>query len=121
MIQWSRITGVASAVVSSTTFGLIPLFTLSLLALGVGSPTILAYRFLLAAVAMAIVMLFTRRNFRLALDQAGARSGGGACHTLCLDGDTPLGELQVYPEWRGNNNPLSLSTCRNAHHGVAIS
>lgn len=69
MIQWSRITGVASAVVSSTTFGLIPLFTLSLLALGVGSPTILAYRFLLAAVAMAIVMLFTRRNFRLALDQ----------------------------------------------------
>ena len=69
MIQWSRITGVASAVVSSTTFGLIPLFTLSLLALGVGSPTILAYRFLLAAVAMAIVMLFTRRNFGLALDQ----------------------------------------------------
>lgn len=69
MIQWSRITGVASAVVSSSTFGLIPLFTLSLLALGVGSPTILAYRFLLAAVAMAVVMLLTRRSFRLALDQ----------------------------------------------------
>ena len=65
MSQWNKTVGVAYAVVSSTTFGLIPLFTISLLALGVGSPTILCYRFLLATVAMAIVMLFTRRNFRL--------------------------------------------------------
>lgn len=69
MIQWSRITGVAYAVISSATFGLIPLFTISLMALGVGSPTILFYRFLLAAVVMAVVMLFTRRAFRLPLDQ----------------------------------------------------
>lgn len=69
MIQWSRITGVAYAVISSTTFGLIPLFTLSLLALDVGSPTILCYRFMLAALAMAVVMLFTRRSFRLSLDK----------------------------------------------------
>ena len=68
MIRWRRITGVAYAVVSSATFGLIPLFTISLMALGVGSPTILFYRFLLAAVAMAVVMLFTRRRFRLPLD-----------------------------------------------------
>ena len=65
MSQWNKTVGVAYAVVSSTTFGLIPLFTISLLALGVGSPTILCYRFLLATVAMAIVMLLTRRNFRL--------------------------------------------------------
>ena len=69
MKQWSRITGVTSAVVSSTTFGLIPLFTISLLAVGVGSPTILCYRFLIAAVAMAIIMFFTRRSFRIAMDQ----------------------------------------------------
>jgi drug/metabolite transporter (DMT)-like permease len=65
MMQWSKITGVTYAVVSSTTFGLIPLFTLSLLSLGVGSPTILCYRFLVAAVAMAVIMFFTRRSFRL--------------------------------------------------------
>lgn len=69
MIPWNRITGVAYAVISSTTFGLIPLFTLSLLAIGVGLPTILCYRFLLAAILMAVVMLFTRRNFRLAADK----------------------------------------------------
>jgi drug/metabolite transporter (DMT)-like permease len=56
-------------VVSSTTFGLIPLFTISLLAVGVGSPMILCYRFLIAAVAMAIIMFFTRRSFRIAMDQ----------------------------------------------------
>lgn len=69
MMQWSKITGVAYAVISSATFGLIPLFTISLLQLGVSSPTILCYRFLLAAVAMAVIMFFTRRNFRIAADQ----------------------------------------------------
>lgn len=66
MMQWSKVTGVVYAVISSTTFGLIPLFTLSLLSLGVGSPTILCYRFLVAAVAMAVVMFLTRRSFKLA-------------------------------------------------------
>lgn len=69
MTQWNKITGVAYAVVSSTTFGLIPLFTISLMAVGVSSPTILCYRFLLAAVAMAVIMFFTRRSFRLESDQ----------------------------------------------------
>ena len=74
MAQWSKITGVAYAVSSSTTFGLIPLFTLSLLSLGVGSPTILCYRFLLAAVAMAVVMFFTRRSFRLVAEDVAVVS-----------------------------------------------
>lgn len=65
MAEWSKVAGGAYAVTSSITFGLIPLFTLSLLSLGVGSPTILCYRFLFATVAMAVVMLFTRRSFRL--------------------------------------------------------
>ncbi len=69
MTQWNKITGVAYAVVSSTTFGLIPLFTISLMTVGVSSPTILCYRFLLAAVAMAVIMFFTRRSFKLASDQ----------------------------------------------------
>lgn len=69
MTQWNKITGVTYAVVSSTTFGLIPLFTISLMAVGVSSPTILCYRFLLAAVAMATIMFFSRRSFRLAADE----------------------------------------------------
>jgi drug/metabolite transporter (DMT)-like permease len=69
MIQRSRITGIAYAVISSTTFGLIPLFTISLITMGVGSPSILCYRFLIAAIAMVVVMLLSRRNFRLQSDQ----------------------------------------------------
>lgn len=73
-MQWSKITGVTYAVASSTTFGLIPLFTLSLLSLGVGSPTILCYRFLVAAVAMAVIMFFTRRSFRLVAEDVAVVS-----------------------------------------------
>jgi drug/metabolite transporter (DMT)-like permease len=69
MMQWNKITGVAYAVVSSATFGLIPLFTISLLTFGVGSPTILCYRFLIASIVMAVVMFLTRRSFRLEGDR----------------------------------------------------
>lgn len=68
MTQWNNITGVTYAVLSSASFGLIPLFSISLLSVGVGSPTILCYRFLVAAVVMAIIMFFTRRSFRLSAD-----------------------------------------------------
>lgn len=66
-----NITGVAFAIISSATFGLIPLFSIPLLGRGIGSPTILCYRFLLAALAMAVVMLLTRRKFRLELSKLG--------------------------------------------------
>lgn len=66
-----NITGVAFAIISSATFGLIPLFSIPLLGRGIGSPTILCYRFLLAALAMAVVMLLTHRKFRLELSKLG--------------------------------------------------
>ena len=53
MTRWNKATGVASAVLSSITFGLIPLFTMSLLAAGMGAPTILCYRFAIAFVRNA--------------------------------------------------------------------
>lgn len=65
MTRFRRVAGVVFAILSSATFGLIPLFTVPLLLRGVGSPTILCYRFLLASVAVAVVMLFTKRSFKL--------------------------------------------------------
>lgn len=65
MDKLGRAIGVIYAVISSTTFGLIPLFSVSLLRNNVGAPTILCYRFLLAALVMALVMVLTRRSFRL--------------------------------------------------------
>ena len=65
MAQLQRLSGVVYAILSSATFGLIPLFTVPLLARGVDSSTILCYRFLLASVVVAVVMLLTKRSFRL--------------------------------------------------------
>ena len=71
MTHLSRVTGIIYAVISSATFGLIPLFSIPLLESGVGSPTILCYRFLLAAAVMAVVMLMTRRSFKIERRQLG--------------------------------------------------
>ncbi len=57
--------GIIYAVLSSATFGLIPLFSVPLLASGVASTTILFYRFSLAAVMMALVMIVGRHSFRI--------------------------------------------------------
>ena len=61
--------GVVYAVVSSATFGLIPLFSIPLLSQGYSSQTILCFRFLVAAAIMAVVMLISGRNFRLQFRQ----------------------------------------------------
>lgn len=67
----SSTTGVLYAIASSATFGLIPLFSIPLLSSGIGSPTILCYRFIVAAIIMAVVLLFTKRNLRLHAMQLG--------------------------------------------------
>lgn len=67
----SSTTGVLYAIASSATFGLIPLFSIPLLSSGIGSPTILCYRFIVAAIIMAVVLLFTKSNLRLHAKQLG--------------------------------------------------
>lgn len=67
----SSTTGVLYAIASSATFGLIPLFSIPLLSSGIGSPTILCYRFIVAAIIMAGILLFTKRNLRLHAKQLG--------------------------------------------------
>lgn len=57
--------GVICAVLSSATFGMIPLFSVPLLDAGLASSSILCYRFLLATVMMAFVMFISGREFKL--------------------------------------------------------
>lgn len=68
----NAISGVIYAVVSSATFGLIPLFSVSLLRSGVGLPTILCYRFMLAALVMGAIVLAKRRSLKLESSTLGA-------------------------------------------------
>lgn len=61
--------GIICAIISSGTFGLIPLFSIPLLLSGLSSQTILFWRFVLAALMMGIVALATKRSFRISLHE----------------------------------------------------
>ncbi|MEG0789050.1 MAG: DMT family transporter [Alistipes sp.] len=61
----SNLKGAIYAIISSATFGLVPLFSIPLLHTGMASPTILFYRLGIAAIMMGLIALVTRRNFRI--------------------------------------------------------
>lgn len=61
--------GVIYAVISSTTFGLIPLFTVPLLQGGVSSQTLLFYRFMFATLIMIAVVWIKKMNVKLNFSQ----------------------------------------------------
>lgn len=61
-----NIKGIAYALISSSTFGLIPLFSIPVLASGaMGVPSLLFYRFAFATAAIAVAGLALRRNFKI--------------------------------------------------------
>lgn len=58
--------GVIYALVSSGTFGLIPLFSIPLMTTsGMGLPSILFYRFLFSTILMGAICLFKKEDFRI--------------------------------------------------------
>lgn len=64
MLNWK---GFLYAVITSATFGLIPLFTLPLLRAGMTIPSILFYRFFVAVLLLGGLAFFTRRSLRVTL------------------------------------------------------
>lgn len=64
-----RFKGIACALISSATFGLIPLFTIPLMAEGMTESSILFYRFLFSAPLMAVICLIKRESFRISRRQ----------------------------------------------------
>lgn len=63
--------GAFYAIVSSATFGLVPLFSIPLLKTGMDAPAILFYRMILSAAIMGLLAFVTRRNLRISLRDAG--------------------------------------------------
>ncbi|MEG1611174.1 MAG: DMT family transporter [Alistipes sp.] len=57
--------GILFAILSSATFGLIPLFSLPLLHAGITSPVIIFYRLGLAALFMGLIARISHRSFRI--------------------------------------------------------
>lgn len=59
------IKGFAYGILSSSTFGLIPLFTLPVIAAGLEFPSIILYRFIFACLILAMILVGTRTSFRI--------------------------------------------------------
>ena len=59
----NNLKGFAFGILTSATFGLIPLFTLPLMAKGMQFDSILFYRFLFAALALASIMAAKKESF----------------------------------------------------------
>lgn len=86
-----HIKGIFYAIVSSATFGLVPLFSIPLLHAGMASPTILFYRMGISAVMMGLLGLVLRRNFRISGRDMAVLAGLGAAYAA-----TALGLLRSY-------------------------
>lgn len=61
----NNIKGFAYGIITAATFGLIPLFTLPLMAKGMQFDSILFYRFLFASMALTIIMTVKKESFRI--------------------------------------------------------
>lgn len=63
----SKLKGFIYGIITSVTFGLIPLFTLPLMQKGMCSDSILLYRFTAATAALGIMLLIRKESFRIPL------------------------------------------------------
>ena len=60
-----QLKGVLLAMISSSTFGLIPLFALPAMKEGVGLDSVLFYRFAISAVVVGVYLLLRRTDIRV--------------------------------------------------------
>lgn len=60
-----RLNGILYGLLSSASFGLIPLFALPVMLAGMDFESVLMYRFLLAAIMLGGIMLFSKESFRI--------------------------------------------------------
>lgn len=78
----NQLKGLLYGIVSSSTFGLIPLFALPALKAGVGLDSVMFYRFGLSTLALGIWLLIRRRDLRISLKEFGVLFGLGVFYAL---------------------------------------
>ncbi|MBQ0116123.1 MAG: EamA family transporter [Bacteroidales bacterium] len=59
--------GLVAAMISSSTFGMIPLFSMPCLAAGMTTLSVVTYRYAIASLAMLILMLLNHQNLRITM------------------------------------------------------
>lgn len=86
-----NIKGIIYAIISSATFGLIPLFSIPLIKEGFNSPSILFYRLGVAALILAVIALVSRKSLRIERSDVLTFIYLGSLYTV-----TSLGLLKSY-------------------------
>mgnify|MGYP001944173685 CR=1 FL=1 len=66
--------GILFAIISSGTFGLIPLFSIPLIGGGMNEASVLFFRFLFSSLMMAVICLVRKENLRISLKQLSSIS-----------------------------------------------
>ena len=74
----ARMKGTVCGIVAAVAYGTNPLGALSLYDMGVNTSSVLFYRYLLAVVMLAAVMIFRRESFRISARHLGALAVMGA-------------------------------------------
>lgn len=67
----NKLKGFVNGIISSATFGMIPLFSLPVLGAGMMFTSVLSYRFLFATVFLAITLLIKKEDFRIEWRELG--------------------------------------------------
>ena len=83
----SNLKGFAFGIATSVTFGLIPLFTLPLMASGMRFDSILFYRFFFAAISLVGVMKVEKQSFQIDKRDIPVLILLGGFYTICLFSD----------------------------------
>lgn len=65
----SQLRGVVNGIISGVSFGMIPLFSIPVIAAGMDNVSILVYRFLFGSAAMLAILLLRKTNIRVSLSE----------------------------------------------------
>lgn len=65
----SQLRGVVNGIISGVSFGMIPLFSIPVIAAGMDNVSILVYRFLFGSAAMLAILLLRKTNMRVSLSE----------------------------------------------------
>lgn len=65
----SQLRGVVNGIISGVSFGMIPLFSIPVIATGMDNVSILVYRFLFGSAAMLAILLLRKTNMRVSLSE----------------------------------------------------
>lgn len=77
-----RIRGLIYGVISSATFGLIPLFALPAIQSGIGVDSVMFYRFGISALVLGLWLLFRQHDLRITLKELATLSGLGIFYSM---------------------------------------